>query len=233
MPRSVDRITLVPILVSCAASLSAMSDFEKCRDCDRPSAPGCELRFDDIGKPPIRFCAECFPAAKAMTDAFVEFISKSPKNYEHARALVERAEKTPSLTIALEHMRQSDPHPGMSPEAARAYIGRKVAEWVDREVDSKKMVDEAFLQTAPRHLMQVIVDAALEVGIDPSECPRLWAVTTTNRYTGRLDVTVSDEDGIQALAVRGVLPEYDLSRVDPDVVSRARDTHARFWGKPS
>lgn len=71
----------------------------RCRDeGDRPGCLGVaddryEMRFDDIGEPPLQWCAACGPEAAAMNDALQAAFATRPGFAGELQTAIEAAEQ--------------------------------------------------------------------------------------------------------------------------------------------
>lgn len=73
----------------------------KCRDFGDLDAPGClgdideryTMRFDDIGCPPIYWCARCGPLAHEMDKALTHMLEHKPGAYEKLQELLSVADE--------------------------------------------------------------------------------------------------------------------------------------------
>jgi hypothetical protein len=71
----------------------------RCRDEKDPDVVGClgeadpryEMRFDDLGEPPIQWCSACGPRAHAMNAALVEAI-RDPEKAATIERMLDAAE---------------------------------------------------------------------------------------------------------------------------------------------
>lgn len=69
-------------------------DFEDRPDCLRDADDRFTMRFDDIGKPPLYWCAHCGVEAHAMNDALVEALAtRGPEFAGDLEASIAAAER--------------------------------------------------------------------------------------------------------------------------------------------